>query len=248
MSRSSEGYKLNPLKVSEQAVTTTLELLKTQTGYELSQGQGPWSQVRFSDLFTDLFQWYRIGLGFGVDIPEVLRAKYGVAEAMIKDSYDEVEESYQLYILAVGFMRAFVLGSFIEQGKLESIPLHKIEINWPVIDAVPGPAEAIPTAYASREGMYVIEQEALEAQWMAENPELYNTMLKVKEEQVNRLMPKVISTLEQVGMQKGFIDEMLPNIRSGWDDIIIETALRAYAIMTPNQPDLIPVPVKKDNR
>lgn len=231
----SSTYSHNPQHITVQALERVSEHL--EDAYEHLK------DAPFADILTRPFQWWRMDLGFTVDIPQDLRQKYNLKEAEISTSGLEGSEKEASLdhdqTMGAMRMRTIVALAFSEQAKLEGQPLP--DINWDIIDTHPVKKSDLGHVSGSRPDMHVLDVEDLKTQWQQENPELYEYVMAAKAELVARYTPRTLA------MYKGhlpdeFLEEMATEMYQAWDDYLEVYALRAYAMFTPNPPPLIPVP------
>lgn len=250
-----EGYLLNPQSISQKAIDVTLKLLRDKSDNDLRkywQGED-YEGFGSSDIFSERFQMMRIGvMGWNIQITDEQRQRYGIqaesVDYMGKTSKEDENSphGYYLYFGSIGIVRALVGGAFIEQARIDGLPLSAMDINDELIDACPFKTEHLGDVYANMEGAFMINSDELEAQWQKENELLYRETMGIIRALVHENTPGSKDIL-RVSLPEGLVEELEPEIRDRWQSQLHDTALRTYAIFTPNAPKLIPVPVREGN-
>lgn len=244
-----EGFRHNPQSISQQVIDTTIYLIGSKSEDELDEH---WSDAGFTEIFSPQFQKNTIGVdGWQIQITDEQRAKYGVTATSVdnmgltSDKDRRSPTGYYQYFGSIRAIRTLVGGSFIEQARADGLPLSELDINDELIDAQPCKKEELGEVYAEEEGIFMLDADNLEAQWKEENGVLYEDTMGIIEGFVERLTPRSIVVLSE-NLPEELATELEPEIRDRWQHQLRDTALRTYAIFTPNAPVLIPIPVKEN--
>lgn len=244
-----EAYKSNPRVISEDAVQAAVVFVSGRSPHELIE---EWNEeVPFIDVLTSNFQMLRLGnFGWQISLTDGQKAGHDTSIESIDDlGHEDVEDESVAeagfdFFKGLATIRALVASAFVEQSQRDGLPMP--HVNSPIIDAKPIPRELHDKAYATSEGMYLIDADVLRTQWQKDNLSLYEAVMGLKQELVEKYTPRSIE------LWGGFVpdellDELTPEIQSRWESTLDEIALGAYAMFTPNPPKLIPVPVKEGN-
>jgi len=244
-----EEYSHNPSSISQQTIDITIELIGSKSEHELDEH---WSDVGFTEIFLPEFQMIRIGhLGWQIQITDEQRTKYGITVLSVdnmgatsgKDRRSPT--GYYQYFGSISAIRTFVGGSFIEQARADGLPLSALGINDELIDAHPFNKDELGEVYAEAEGGFMLDaDDLLEAQWKEENGLQHKETMGIIEGFVERLTPGSIDVLSE-NLPEKLVAELEPEIRDCWQRELHDTALRTYAIFTPNAPKRIPIPVRE---
>lgn len=235
-------YQNNPAVISEEAASSIFDNLPEDPQSALDDLRHLQGQL-FGDIFTYEFQVFRLGkLGWKINIPEALRARYGISETTLDSiGTEDVASDESLYDPLTGslLMRSVIAASFVKQANLNG---SSVDINDDIIDAHPATKNDLINARAPRTGIFIYDAEELEEQWQTENSVLHERVAAFISALAGQFTEQTALLYSHFDPQ--FIDEMRGGIRDMWVHDLGRDALRAYAMFTPNPPELIEVPVE----
>lgn len=248
----SRRFDLNPRVVRPEAVQAVVADLQglQPDGYLKALRDKRIKGTHFTEIIHPEFQVFRIGaLGFELPISVDDRAQYGVTvESLSSLGRDDVKvpEDQDIGwdpIESINSMRAFVASAFFEEATLQKLPTPAI--NDKMIDPPPAKRSQIEGAMASKPGMFLYEWEGLEERWQEENPALFQATTQLRDHLADHYAGRMLSGYGD--LPETYMSKAEPEVRSTYNDYLMEYALRTYAMLTPRPPTLIEVRTVRSN-
>lgn len=198
----------------------------------------------FGDILHPEFEVFRMGsMGWRIGVSEVERVRFGVdleeISTMGSEKGGEEDGLIEDYFTGVELLRGVVLIAFVEQSKIEGKPEPVMRSK--LIDYPPVKRALLDGVSSTKTGMFVMVTEDLDAQMQQENLRLYQEIMKLKDNLVDRFTPRTIQLYK--GQPEPFLKHYTPVIKDRWEETLREMTLRTYGWLTPNQPNLVPVKV-----
>lgn len=240
----SRRYELNPRVISPEAVQAVVKDFvgvtdvslgtlhdKRVKGTSISNVMGAGFQaMRMRDLGFELLVSAEDKERFGINIDLISAlGPEGVTDTVDMENYD--------WLNSMDTMKAFVASAFSEEASMQKLP--NPEINPEMIDPSPVKKHQIPDAFATGPGVFLYEWEKLEERWAEENPTLYKATIEFKDRLTNYYYLRLSNRYKS--LPKEYLKKIEPEIKSAYDDKLMEYAIWTYAILTPRPPTLFEV-------
>lgn len=240
-----ERYELNPRVISPEAVGAVVADLLGEPGtYLQTLREKRIEGTHFTEIIHPEFQIFRIGaLGFEIPITDEDRARYGLTIENISNlGREDVKTPVDEDIgwdsdEGINVMRAFVASAFFEEASRQGLPIPVI--NNGLIDPPPAKKHQIDGAKASKPGMFLYDWEEFEGRWAEENPALFQETVQLKDKLTDYYTRRMLAVYADLPVE--YMDKISPEVRSTYNDYLMEYAVRTYAMFTPNPPTLIEV-------
>lgn len=240
-----ERYELNPRVISTEVVQAVVDDLVGEPSTYLQALRAKRIEgTHFEEIIHPEFQVFRIGaLGFEIPITDEDRARYGITIENISNlgredvKMPEDEDIGWDSVESINVMRAFVASTFFEEAARQGLPTPVI--NNGLIDPPPAKKHQIDGAKASKPGMFLYNREEFEERWAGENPELFQATVQLKDRLTDYYTRRMLAMYSNLPAE--YMDKISPEVRSTYNDYLMEYAVRTYAMFTPNPPTLIEV-------
>lgn len=200
----------------------------------------------FADLIHPDFQLFRSYMGFTVPIPEELIQPFDSPLREVNSFGPDGQEDTNLICLDLtnmaGFLRGLVAAFYLAQAEIDKLP--ELDLNEKLIGPRPVPKANLADAIADGEGAMMYDADDFRTRLRTENPELAVVLGNLVGNAVVRCSERMVNAYAGI-LPAALIEKVRPLVTEAWDSTLDEFALSACAMLAPEPPPLIPVPVKK---
>lgn len=241
MSQTSEAFRNNPKRISQEAIGKVVEQLNAKPDIrDLLVG------TNFEDLIHPDFQLFRSYLGFTIPIPKEFIQQFDPSLVELDSFGPEGQENATAVGLDLtnmaGFLRGLVAAFYLAQAEIDNLP--KPELNHKLIDPRPVPNARLAEIVADGDGAMMYDADEFRIRLRTENQELTEVLGDFVGNAVVRCSERMLGAYAGI-LPTVLIEKVRPLVTETWDLTLDEFALSACAMLAPEPPTLIPVPVKK---
>lgn len=242
MSQTAESsFRNNPKIIGQEAIGKVMGKLKSQPDIRVLL-----AGTTFADLINPEFQLFRSYMGFTVPIPEELIQQFDSPVSELDSFGPEGREDTNTICVdltnTAGFLRGLVAAFYLAQADLDKLPQPKL--NQKLIGPRPVPKAYLIDAVAEGDGAMMYDADDFRTKLRTENPELAEVLGILVGNAVVRCSERMVYAYAGV-LSPALIERIRPIVTEAWDLSLDEFALNACAMLAPEPPALIPVPVRK---
>lgn len=231
-------FTSNPTRVSPEALEKLDEFIEKDDSFSSYE---TWKEHKWAYILHPEYYFFRLGnYGWRLKIQEGIQDIEGNVVEEITSLGPDQKMGTLDYMNADSTITGLVGGAFTIQSQLDSSAPPKVNKKMKGVNIIE--EKYLEEVSAPREGVFMVSRNKLSEQWQRENPDLYNYIHEYIEIATEVLTEKTIRYYENVlspDSQKSILNE----VTKQWREVLEDCAFRAYAMFTPNPPELIPVPL-----
>lgn len=237
------SFRNNPKRISQEAVKKVLDWLEGHPNGRITELIAGTEMEGTTHLE---FQLFRGSIGFAIPIPPEIIEEFHppITELDTRGPGGEEGDSgigLDFSNTAI-FFRGLVAAHYVAQAELDGLP--KPRLNPKLIGPRPVPKVHLADVVADNEGAMMFDVDDFRQRLRTENPDLAEILGHYVVGALNQCAGRMMTAYDGV-LSPALLERMLPKVNEAWEESLDELVLTACAMLAPEPPTLIPVPVKK---